>query len=71
MEGIPALLLWDQISKTLTDQVQTSRVEAPSSSSSWEPEELFKRIDEVAATYPVSTGGMRLVISEDNEAVIN
>ena len=34
MEGIPALLLWDQILETLTDHDQVSKVGAASSSSS-------------------------------------
>ena len=91
MEGIPALLLWDQVLEALSDKVKVSKIgqvythspqksstssPSPSSSSGFVPpvkvsldseeeamqNEMFRSIDEVTSTYPVTKGGMSLVV---------
>ena len=76
LEGIPALMLWDLVlevyspakanSRRTTGEGQPTRGRQASQS----PESVLSEIDAVPPTFPNSSGRGRLVIFEDNDAVI-
>ena len=68
MEGIPAMVLWDQIMEVLAPQSVRARPlkeRAPRTAL----ESMFD-VDSVPPTYPLSSGAIKMVIFEDNESVI-
>ena len=68
MEGIPAMVLWDQILEVLTPQ--SIRANTPKEKAPRTALEGLLDVDSVPPTYPLSSGAIRLVIFEDNESVI-
>ena len=75
MEGIPALVLWDQLLEVLAPKA-CSKIKSrlPEKVGGWKHPrtalEMLEDIDHVPPTYPMTSGAMKLVLFEDNESVI-
>ena len=75
MEGIPALLLWDLVVDVFTKgKGETSRPKAKGETlvpkASNYINDILSHVDYVPCTLPKSSGQSRLLVMEDNEAVI-
>ena len=75
MEGILALVLWDQLLEVLAPKA-SSRIKSqlPEKVGGWSHPraalEMLEDIDHVPPTYPTTPGAMKLVLFEENESVI-
>ena len=66
MEGIPAILLWELILDVLNPQESIDTAERRVNT----PKQSIWSIDDVPPSFPVSSGRGKLLVFEDNEAVI-
>ena len=75
MEGIPALVLWDQLLEVLAPKA-CSKIKSrlPEMVGGWKHPraalDMLEDIDHVPQTYPMTSGAMKLVLFEDDESVI-
>jgi hypothetical protein len=72
LEGIPALALWDEITEVLKKKTGTPSMQGatPSTSTKGKNKTMLESIDDVQTNVPKPPGNTRLIILEDNEAVI-
>lgn len=76
MEGLPALMLWDQVIDTLSDKPPKRDPNGPkllgkSAATKLSPAEKFvKDIDYTPYSLPITYGLAKMFVFEDNEAVI-
>ena len=71
MEGLPAVMLWDQVIEAFSDKPSKSSSGRPAAQKLGPVARFIKAIDDTPSSLPITYGLAKMFVFEDNEVVIN